>query len=39
MFSPWEYEIDTNYAEIRGLLDYLVEECCAEGGGSPAGII
>jgi DNA-binding transcriptional ArsR family regulator len=23
----------TNYALMRGLLEYLVEECCAEGSG------
>lgn len=29
----------TNYGEMRGLLEYLVEECCAEGTCSPAGVI
>ena len=29
----------TNYGEMRGLLEYLVEECCAEGSCSPAGVI
>ncbi|HZP98788.1 MAG TPA: metalloregulator ArsR/SmtB family transcription factor [Reyranella sp.] len=29
----------TNYGEMRSLLEYMVEECCAEGTCSPAGII
>lgn len=28
-----------NYEIMRGLLEYMVEECCAEGTCSPAGII
>ena len=28
-----------NYEIMRGLLEYMVEECCAEGSCSPAGII
>ena len=29
----------TNYEMMRGLLEYMVEECCAEGTCSPAGVI
>jgi ArsR family transcriptional regulator len=29
----------TNYGEMRGLLEYMVEQCCAEGTCSPAGVI
>jgi len=25
----------TNYEMMRGLLEYLAEECCAEGTGCP----
>lgn len=29
----------TNYALMRGLLEYLVAECCAEGAGCPPVIL
>ncbi|MBS0521041.1 MAG: helix-turn-helix transcriptional regulator [Proteobacteria bacterium] len=29
----------TNYPIMRALLEFMVEECCAEGACSPAGII
>lgn len=29
----------TNYPAMRGLLEFMVEECCAEGTCSPAGVI
>jgi len=28
----------TNYDLMRGLIDYMVEECCAEGTCSPAAL-
>jgi ArsR family transcriptional regulator len=28
----------TNYDLMRGLIDYLVEQCCAEGTCAPAGL-
>jgi ArsR family transcriptional regulator len=28
----------TNYELMRGLIEYLVEECCAEGSCAPAGL-
>ena len=29
----------TNYSEMRGLLEFMVEECCAESSCSPTGVI
>ncbi len=29
----------TNYDLMRGLLDYLVDECCAEGSCPPASVV